>query len=237
MREAFRMVEDAGHCGVIGVLKPTVDFSLGSTSPTSADAHLSAKETNANGSLESSVPTTFANPQPSTTVGAVGGYTDAHLSTKDGNLVVTIDGDTKTFKFSSDDDDDKPYKFHLNCATKQPPEDTHKDDWVAWVIPRLALLLVAILPPLFNFGLSRFRKQRSTVAQRAWLIAWMCANQVSYIPFAILCIGRPGYRFSYGDPVARFVIVFSILLSIASVGGYVEVVMMFTETGSCSTAM
>lgn len=103
---------------------------------------------------------------------------------------------------------------------------------------KMSALLILIIPHLFIFLLSRFKKGESEVAQRAWMMAWVCANQVSYFPTAQMAANKPSRRLSFSDGMGntygKATVLFLLLLSIAPIGGYAEVANMMRASRSCS---
>lgn len=96
-------------------------------------------------------------------------------------------------------------------------------------------LPLLLLPYLFIYRLSGFKKGHSTISQRGWMMTWICANQVSYFPVAWMSGNKPSCRLSFRDGIDTAVLVsFCFLLSIAAVGGYVEVWGMIGESTRCS---
>ena len=60
----------------------------------------------------------------------------------------------------------------------------------------LASLSVLALPHIFLFCTSGFKARQSTVQQRAWMTAWVCANQASFFPLAFIGVFKPEFFLS-----------------------------------------
>jgi hypothetical protein len=103
----------------------------------------------------------------------------------------------------------------------------------------LAIILLSWLVVLagqcgFLYGFSRFRKGQSTFAQRAWMMAWVCANQLAFFPFACISTLWPEYLNVKRNRLILFVAMSP--LGVAAVGGLVQVGLMMrylAQTQTC----
>ncbi|CCM04104.1 uncharacterized protein FIBRA_06264 [Fibroporia radiculosa] len=91
------------------------------------------------------------------------------------------------------------------------------------------LFLAFVLPYILLLVLTGFKRQSSTPSERAWTLAWLCASQVSYIPFARHAEGAPYTSLNHliwrGWPF----LLFTTLMMVAAVGGYVVAGKMFIQ--------
>lgn len=77
------------------------------------------------------------------------------------------------------------------------------------------LELVIPLPYIINYVLSHFKKENSTVAERAWMLAWLCATQVS--PLIYIVSG------GFGRLHRRILWLGMTLLMVPAIGGFIMV--------------
>ncbi|KDQ52785.1 hypothetical protein JAAARDRAFT_198115 [Jaapia argillacea MUCL 33604] len=97
--------------------------------------------------------------------------------------------------------------------------------------------LALILPYVVNFALSGFHERGSTLAERAWLMAWLSSGQLVLIFFMILFSAIPHFAPSSVHPVVfAFFLVIVTIFAIPAVGGFVMVGKMLFEFGTCSLA-
>jgi len=98
----------------------------------------------------------------------------------------------------------------------------------------MLLFLILVIPFLFLFLISRFKNGQSTAVQRGWMMAWICANQVSFFPFAYISTYDPAFLLSQKNRLFLYVVMSP--LGAASLGGFIEVGTMMKDFGSCSLA-
>jgi len=162
-------------------------------------------------------------------------------------LVITMNGIEKRFKLKPDSlHEVRLHQLHrtiginehvIGCPYHDSGNPTQPVSKLSMIFTTLFLvllpLLVLVIPHAFVFLVSGFRTGESTVAQRAWMMAWLSVNQLSFFPFALLTVARPGYHISWIHRDGKVVILLSCILSIASIGGYVEVGMMLKDSMLC----
>ncbi|EPQ53345.1 hypothetical protein GLOTRDRAFT_95311 [Gloeophyllum trabeum ATCC 11539] len=87
-----------------------------------------------------------------------------------------------------------------------------------------------VLPYLVIYALSGFKAERSTIAQRAWLMAWLGMGQ--FFGATIATLGRSGsFCWSWVNALKVSIVCISLA---SAMGGFVEVIMMYLSFGSCS---
>jgi hypothetical protein len=156
----------------------------------------------------------------------------------DKQLAVTTGGSRKIFRFqkSAGRRARNVHSFPLPSAIIDRFIDG--DRRAGWIINlgRAMMVLPLLLSPyLFIYRLTGFKKEYSTVSQRGWMMAWICANQVSYFPVAWMSGIKPSCRLSFNDGIDTAALVsLCFLLSIPAIGGYVEVARMISESTQCS---
>jgi hypothetical protein len=97
------------------------------------------------------------------------------------------------------------------------------------VLATVPLLIVVVLPYAIIYGLTRFKKGSSTHSQRAWLMSFLVADQLSFIP-PFLTLHEVLPRSAFG---------ISILISIVctaptTIGAALHVGKMFLQSSKCS---
>jgi hypothetical protein len=93
-------------------------------------------------------------------------------------------------------------------------------------------LLLQIPQYLLIYFLTNFQKRQSTLAQRAWMMAWVCANQLIFFPFACISALWPQFLIHPRNRLILFVAMSPLL--VAAVGGFVEVGLMMKYYESCT---
>jgi hypothetical protein len=113
------------------------------------------------------------------------------------------------------------------------------------VFAGVATFLGLGLPYLVIYFLTKFHKQQSTVAQRAWVISWLVANQAVGLSLFVLSVNHPSLSFTLPRPLrpgmipyasmtlCLFVVWLSLPL-VPAIGGFVTVGKMLFEFGTCS---
>lgn len=86
------------------------------------------------------------------------------------------------------------------------------------------------LPYIVIYVISGFHKGNSTVAERAWFMAWLCTGQ--FFGATIATIGRS--NFSPLTPLNVLKAVIVLIPLVSAVGGIVQVIRMYLAFGSCS---
>ena len=149
----------------------------------------------------------------------------------DGVLVITMKGLIRRFRLiEGDDDDPLTFHFYVSAVTNQEkvPKRENPTESVSLVFYCFNLILI-ILPYVFIFLLTGFRKGDSTSAQRGWMMSWLVVNQILTIY---------GFGFSTTDissPVHAAKLGAIILVWLApAIGGLVTVGRMLLEFGTCS---
>jgi len=151
-------------------------------------------------------------------------------------LVVKTSNTTKRFKLVDRNVDfGDALTFYVDSITNQPkskhkPYSNREHPWI--------IVLVVLLPYLFIYLLTRFHKQRSTVAQRGWMMSWLVLNQVASgwasnvgpTHLALFGGAAPGL-------VAMLVFFAIAPYIVVAVGGFVMVGKMLIEFGSCSLSL
>jgi hypothetical protein len=154
-----------------------------------------------------------------------------------GQLVVTMGGGRKVFKFQkSAGRHHRVHRFYLPSAVIDRSIDgDRRGGWIINLGRVMMVLPLLLLPYLLIYRLTGFKKERSTVPQRGWMMAWICANQVSYFPVAWMSGNKPSCRLSFRGGIDTAALVsLCFLLSIPAVGGYVEVWGMISQSAQCS---
>ena len=126
----------------------------------------------------------------------------------------------------------KPTRFTI-CALSHDGPSLQEDVLQADAITRLegatlaCLFLVAlILPHVIIFALTRFRANHSTVVQRAWMMAWLAADQFSACStFACWVLWKKRQNI-IPDWLQKC---FYGVLMITGIGGFVQVVKMYLQ--------
>jgi hypothetical protein len=154
-------------------------------------------------------------------------------------LTVRLDdgGDsTRRFKLVGCDD---PADFTLgvDSVTNQEnelPSDLWADDHDGLVGISLIIssIIVFVIPYVFIFLLTGFHKRGSSLAERAWMMSWLVANQLAFTILFVWGIGFPQFSWSWIS-FFMFFIAFSPVL-IPAIGGFVTVGKMAFNFGSCS---
>ena len=104
----------------------------------------------------------------------------------------------------------------------------------------VAMFLGFVLPYLFIFALTKFRKQQSTVAQRAWHISWLVANQIIGGNLAAVSLRHPMTSLPVGSKTWHYIgfilvlVYFCGLYLAPSIGEFVTVGEMIHSFGTCS---
>jgi len=146
------------------------------------------------------------------------GYTVALMSMDGEKLVVKVGEHKKEFQLQAGGDD--AYEFHLPSAIGEKRETGPES-----LVGTVTLLLVLILPHIVIFLFSGFKKNESTVAQRGWMMAWVCVNQLSFLPGLVEVLA---------PKASQAILVWTVLLMAPAIGGYIQVGMMLKESGTCS---
>lgn len=150
------------------------------------------------------------------------GYDVVLMSMEDEKLVVTVEEHTKKFRFQTDE-----YDVQELCLPSAIDDNGSDSSDVGGALTLFATIPLLIIPHIFIFLLTGYKKNHSTIAQRAWMLSWVCANQLSlFFYFMVLIIPR-------GDQTI-LQIMWAILFASPAIGGYVEVGMMLKQFGSCS---
>lgn len=148
------------------------------------------------------------------------GY-DVTLMSMDGEkLVVKVGEHRKEFQLQAGGSG--AYKFHLPSAIDQQENETSGLGGLAVI---LTVLLALILPHIVIFLFSGFKKNESTVAQRAWMMAWVCVNQI--------CLFL-GVGLVISPKASQTILVMAVLFGAPAIGGYIQVGMMLKESGTCA---
>jgi len=153
-------------------------------------------------------------------------------------LLVTTDGSSKVFRFqkSTGRNGRNVHRFPLPSAIID--RFVNGDRRAGWIINLgrgMMIFPLLLLPHLLIYHLTGFKKEHSTVSQRGWMMAWICANQVSYFPVAWMSGNKPSCRLSFRGGIDTAALVsLCFLLSIPAVGGYVVVWRMISESAQCS---
>jgi len=100
------------------------------------------------------------------------------------------------------------------------------------------LVVVAfVVPYLITLGLTEFKPQESTLAQRAWTMSWLVADQFTGVTWAI-SVRIVAIFYTRGhDAIPR--IVYTVVCAVfcgsiaAAIGGYVTIAKMMQEFGNC----
>ena len=166
--------------------------------------------------------------------------TAAYLRVEDGGvLVITMKGRTGRFQLieSGDAIDDDPlttFHFHVSAVTNQEKVQKRLGEDLAEIVSffhSFINLILMILPYVFIFLLTGFRKGDSTEAQRGWMMSWLVFNQVFSLCGFLFSINH----IDIGGPMqAALCIMIILLYSIPAIGGFVVVGRMLLEFGTCS---
>jgi len=115
-----------------------------------------------------------------------------------------------------------------------------KSTRVEYLCHRLASGLVVaafVVPYLITLGLTEFKPQESTLAQRAWTMSWLVADQFTGVTWAI-SVRIVAIFYTRGhDAIPR--IVYTVVCAVfcgsiaAAIGGYVTIAKMMQEFGNC----
>lgn len=160
----------------------------------------------------------------------------AEDSTTQKMLVVRKGRSTRKFKLFKSGEIPGALIFGVSSLTNQaerPKIEDPKDMTLAFLF-FVGALSVLILPYVVINGFTKFKEEESTRSQRAWMMAWLCGNQMSFFPLAFLSIGNPSVQISSGDGV--FVLMVSLLPAVAAFGGFVTVGKMLVEFETCSAS-
>lgn len=151
-------------------------------------------------------------------------------------VVVRVGQHSRRFKLFKNDEIPaaEAYVFGISSLTNQATR-FESDDTVNFgnLMLVIAPLLVLILPFVFIYALTKFRKESSTLTQRVWMMVWLCANQLSFFPFVCVAFSIPSFQISSKAGIG-VLIVFAVLPAIAAIGGFVMVGKMLAEFGTCS---
>jgi hypothetical protein len=157
-------------------------------------------------------------------------------------LVVRLDdgrATTRRFKlFNYDDPAD--FVFGVDSVTNQEnevPYDVWTNDHddlivISWIV---SFIIVFVIPYAFIFLLTRLHKRDRSLAERAWVMSWLVANQLIFVVLFVWGIVIP--HFSWSRPtgtVVPIVLVPVSLMFIPAIGGFVTVGKMVFNFGSCS---
>lgn len=175
-----------------------------------------------------------------------GHYTPAWLSTEtqaseESNsttekiLVVRVGQSTRRFKLLKGNKIPAAFIFGVSSLTSQATrlELTKSDNASPGYLLLIGSLSVLILPFAFIYGLTKFRKEESSSAQRVWMMAWLCFNQASFLLFAPLSFSQPSFHILAGNGLGLGMLVFTLPLIIPAIGGFVVVGKMLAEFGTC----
>ncbi|PCH36734.1 hypothetical protein WOLCODRAFT_20719 [Wolfiporia cocos MD-104 SS10] len=94
-------------------------------------------------------------------------------------------------------------------------------------------IAACLLPYLVIFLITDFHPGGSTLAQRTWVLAWICAGQLSFPVFVVL--HDTMVQMSFMDMLGgkgRCITLFLLLPMTASIGGYITISQMFYEDNS-----
>jgi len=159
---------------------------------------------------------------------------DESTSSTQKMLVVRVGRSTRRLRLVENDEVHGTWVFGVSSLTNQAErfEFDERNDvtlgFLAFIVPPLVL----ILPYVFIYSLTKFRKEGSTLTQRAWMMAWLCANQVSFFVFALFSLGSPSAHIA--SDVGAVFLVMALLPAIPAIGGFVMVGKMYAEFGTCS---
>ena len=151
----------------------------------------------------------------------------------DGVLVITMKGQTRRFKLiEGDDDDPLTFHFHVSALTNQEKVPKREDiSGTIFLVFLSIFFILIILPYVFIFLLTGFRKGDSTKAQRGWMVSWLVFDQIftsNGLAFSISHI-------DISEPTQAAKFVLGILVFCApAIGGFVVVGRMILEFGTCS---
>ena len=112
------------------------------------------------------------------------------------------------------------------------------DTWLILSV-YVATFLGLVLPSVFIFALTKFHKQQSTVAQRAWHISWLVTNQSIGCYLAMFSLQHPMTSLPVEPKIWHhmgfiLVLVYLWLYLAPSIGEFVTVVEMIHSFGTCS---
>jgi hypothetical protein len=176
-----------------------------------------------------------------------GYYTPAWLSTEVGTaeesgsatqktLVVRVGQSTRRFKLLKHDKIPGACVFGVSSLTNQAAmlKSNESPNAIPGYLLLIGSLSVLILPSAFIYGLTKFKKEGSTLMQRVWMMFWLCVNQASFFIFAPLSFSDPSFHILSGNGLGLGVLVFALLLVIPAIGGFVMVGKMLAEFGTCT---
>jgi len=124
---------------------------------------------------------------------------------------------------------------------KESPNDYENKSW-EWrgyphTVPTASFMMLTLIlhaiPPLFILALTHFKKKQSTIAERAWTMAWLGSSQISaFILGFVAVFCREKYTSTKLSDSPLTLTLFTIL-SPAAIGGLVVVGQMIMDTGTC----
>ena len=169
-------------------------------------------------------------------------------------LTARVDGrsHTKTFKLVGNEER-SDHVFYIDSITNQERETANS----GWSNRKFGSVLVCmvisaipafVLPHVFIFLLTGYKKRDSTVADRAWMMAWLVASQELYTILFMFGVEFPHFSWSHlyisrqdgtRDLVvfAFIVLPFLMVLFVPAIGGFVAVGRMFLKSSSCPLSL
>ncbi|KAI0918317.1 hypothetical protein AcV5_002331 [Taiwanofungus camphoratus] len=152
-------------------------------------------------------------------------------------LIVEIGHSIKKFKFDPFADHYDTHSFGISSITHDGPPRNVKPSTRSWserICLGLSFLLAMILPYTLIFVLTGFRKESSTVAERVWMLAWLCAGQLSsLITFVFYAIWR-----KLNNMIPTPVLYLSaVVLIIPAIGGFFMAGKMYLEDKGFQTGL
>ncbi|PCH43174.1 hypothetical protein WOLCODRAFT_164295 [Wolfiporia cocos MD-104 SS10] len=103
----------------------------------------------------------------------------------------------------------------------------------------LSFVMAYLMPYMVIYALTGFRREHSTVAQRAWTMGWLCSSQLAFYPLnASILTHTGGLGITLGSfrSNPRFWFTMAILM-VAPIGGYVTVSQMYLSSDFTSTTL
>jgi len=151
---------------------------------------------------------------------------------------------TERFKLVNGEDQ-SDLVFMVDSITNQEnhlPDATFNDNqqFLTLISFIVSVILAFVVPYAFILLLTRFRNQDSSLAERAWMMSWLAASQLSYIFVFTWGVALPHFSWSsiHWDAVgitAGLMLFFPVWVSfIPAFGGLVTVGKMFLEFNTCS---
>ena len=155
--------------------------------------------------------------------GPMEGYEVVLMSMEKEKLAVTVGEHTKMFSCQTDEYDVQ--EFCLPSAIDNNSYDS--SDLGVGLTYFMAVPLALVIPHVFIYLLSGYKKNHSTVAERAWMLSWVCANQISLFLYSMVLFVPKGDQ-------SVLQLMWAVLFASPAIGGYVVVGKMLKQFGSCS---